>query len=444
MALGFLLVVILLFSHQPGLVRRVAINTAHLYYTLHDPAPESLATSTGPNSEPNLVLRPDQLLSALSAMFPKQRVRIEYARQTDVASIADFKHQGESTLFRQHWPGPLPQGAHQQPWLWANTLRESIPSGSYREEWFDSPIDYLRETAGRAGIDPTLRARLFVAACLSEGITGRVVQLSGQGKSWDRTMAEIFLPDRDQWVLVDPELNLLFERQGVLLSAANLQSAWMNLKQRLGWKGIVSPTELARVQPAQVRAMVDVQLKPIGQAGHEQRSAALAQSPTGLLIEDFEYVVFPARNNFITHRYPPIHPADTTRLGLWADPSSPRRPIVCPELDVRYYHELYPSIGGTRIDIERVVPFLDQRTLSVRLSTYTPNFDHFQVRSHRGAWTDIVGTQVEWSLDRPLRPSTGMPVHEFEARSVNRSGVVGPAARVRIVVEPIPDRIGRL
>jgi hypothetical protein len=267
------------------------------------------------------------------------------------------------------------------------------------------------------------------------------VLLSQNGQAWDQFGAEVFVPSLNHWIFVDPELNIRYERDGNYLSAADLQATWTNIKQRVGIEGTRPRANLDFLRSMSVPRLTDIKVAPVGPAGADDRQHRLAGSPTGLLLENFEYIVFPARNNYVTQEYPPGHPVDTQRYGLLADRATPSSPAVCATLARSSPESLYPVIGGSRIDVCQWIPFRAERTFSLKLSTYTPNFSHFQTSIDGGPWQDTVGSQIEWRL-RPTQSINDVrETFTFEARSVNRSGLIGPPARLRILVEPLRGRL---
>jgi hypothetical protein len=424
---------------------RSLVSLAGLYYQIDDPVdPSTAAAYTGPSHPQSSSLRPDQLLSALSASFPGHRVRIEQSKQIEPNAYAPFSHQIDSNIFRASWFEPWPEETSDQPWLWSETLRQKAPIGPAKDSWKDRPRQAIPELLRGEGIDPLVRAQIFVAACLAEGFSARIVLLSQNGQAWDQFGAEVFVPSLNHWIFVDPELNARYVLDGNYLSAADIQATWSNCKLRAGIEGIRPRASLDSLKAASVRKLTDIKVVPIGPAGADDRHRRLEQSPTGLLLENFEYVVFTARNNYLTQEYPPGHPVDLGRYGLLADRSTPLFPPICTTLNPRSTESLYPKIGGSRIDVCRLIPFRSERTCSLNLSTYTPNFSHFQTSVDGGPWQDVVGSQIEWTLRPTQNVNEIRETFSFEARSVNHSGLIGPPTRLRIMVEPLRNRLSQL
>jgi hypothetical protein len=444
LAIPILAVVVL--SLQPGADRRIALALAGAYYTLADPVPESASAITGPPATPTEHLQPDQLLSALSSLFPRSEIRIEKNFHIPDQPLLPFAHQPDTPLLRTMLEANLPSTGlarspnRMQPWNWSDPVRALTPSHPTPSHFqFDLAAAIQTARSGNP-IDPFARAQILITACLATGHTARIVQLSAHGNRWDRTVVEIVDPTTHRWILVDPDLNALYQRHGQALNAADLQTAWIQWKRDLGLQGIVTPQQQGSIRPEDAFLRTEIQIVPIGPAGQQDRARQLAASPTSLLLENFEYVVFPARNNFVTHRYPPGHPAETTRYGLRQDAQSPRHPTVCPELDIRSQQLLYPPVGGTRIDITRVAPMAGRPSLSIELATYTPNFDHFQTRLQGQDWRDVAGSSLTWNLQEPAFDSQRRQF-SLEARSVNRWGLTGQPARLRIIVEPLRSNL---
>lgn len=444
LSIAVLLLALIGISAQPTIVARALVALAGFYYQFDDPIDPAAIASTGPSDSPVPTLRPDQLLSALSASFPGHRVRIEQTNQIEPQSYAPFAHQVDSNLFRSSWPQPMPEATSDQPWLWSEILRQKSPIGPPQDVWRDRPLRALPALLRGEGIDALARAQIFVASCLADGFSARIVFLSQDGQSWDQVGAEVFVPSLQRWVFVDPELNVRYELDGNHLSAADLQASWANIKQRVGINGPLPPSSLNSFQSLSIPKLTGIEILPVGPAGADDRQRRLASSPTSLLLENFEYVVFPARNNHLTLEYPPGHPVNLQRYGLLADHQTPASPAICANLLKRSPEALYPTIGGSRVDVCRLIPFRAERTFSLSLSTYTPNFSHFQTSLDGGPWQDAVGSQIEWTLRPTENVAEIRETFTFEARSVNRSGLIGPPARLRIMVEPLRDRLSRL
>jgi hypothetical protein len=438
------LLAVIAISAFPGAAQRLAAGVVAVYYQILDPVPSSASAPTGPLAGNRKKLSPDGLLSALSSSFPNSQIRVENSPPMVPDSPLLFAHQPTSSLFQDAWQGSRPVGTHEEPWRWSEAIGGLAPKETINGPINHHPIVALKEAQRGRPLHQRERAQLFVAACLAEGHSARLIELSGDGQVWTRVASEVFDPSAGRWFLVDPELNGFFEQRGERLSASDLQAAWNAWKREVGLAGAVPREKLSLLQQGQAFARTGIRFVPIGPARQVERDRLLSASPTGLLLEHFEYVAIPARNNFATQDYPPGHPVDTARFGIVQDPDTPRRPTVCPYLDVHSVRALYPTIGGSRIDVLDAEVDVRQPRLRLSFATYTPNFDHFQVRVGAAPWQDIQGDLFTWTLNEPALSRSNRREFSIQVRSVNRSGIIGPLSQMRLSVEPLRFRSSQL
>ena len=64
--------------------------------------------------------------------------------------------------------------------------------------------------------------------------------------------------------------------------------------------------------------------------------------------------------------------------------------------------------------------------LRVDIDTLTPNFDSFVIRYEEGGWSEISGSQFDWTLHEGL--------NTLSVRARNEAGVLGPVSSVQVVM----------
>lgn len=275
-------------------------------------------------------------------------------------------------------------------------------------------LDTLREAARGEQFNCGHYSRVFVACAAALGIPARTAHLGLAGCSFPRghdvgnvghCVAEAWCNQLSRWIVVDCDLNLHYEREGMPLRALDVHDAWL-----LGESDQVAPV-------------------------YEQ---PLFVVPSGRTIEILGEIMPECRGlgdemvalKFV--RFGRRHAMDyyaRLRIGgmEWLDPRCPPTFVrhFEPGPAVRYTdHEadLYPTLNAVRIGAE---PRWDQRgaTLTITLEHCMPWFDRFEARFDGSAWGAIEG-----SFDWPMREGH----NRLEARVVNRCDRPGGTSSIEV------------
>jgi hypothetical protein len=231
---------------------------------------------------------------------------------------------------------------------------------------------------------------LYAQVLLSMGHQPRLVSI-GHG------MVEVWSNQFRKWVLMDAELNWHYEKDGVPLNMAEIFEE----------NYTCGPTRVRVVRghqssdPNTTRVHLgkeEVPLEILIRAHH-----------TRLAIVDL-------RNDWLTNRYFPGHPARSERNSLvFTDPRLAEPPPFAERLrpQTGRREDLYWTLNQT--EVRARAPARDD-VLELALSTVTPNFDHFEVVVDGGPPQASAG-RIEWRLHAG--------VNTLAVRSVNQAGVRG-------------------
>ena len=211
-------------------------------------------------------------------------------------------------------------------------------------------------------------------------------------------VTEVWVNKFGKWVVMDAEYELHFEKDGVPLSALEIRDEiWKD-----GGKSVV------RCFGPERRPTADEYREIYG--------------PT---TETYRWVSWEASTNHFT-----AYPAPTTstmvmfednffRNNVWYRDGKPHWAyntpylIKCPN---RSWIEWTPNVISAKVQVN------DQKAV-VTLTSFTPNFRSFQMKTDDGTWADC-GEQVALPLARQT--------NAFTFRTVNLFGVTGPEHRVQI------------
>lgn len=419
---------------QPGAARVAALRALHLRYAIHDPAQAFPKANLGPAARESHAPDPASVAERIEAIFPGASVRV---------SIEEPPRFTANDFFFEHEPVDSPTFsafAEATRSIWApakdpfdlcqrfRSLNEhGDPTLALPE---DDPLAYFR--AARAKVPLTCRyyAMTFVELCLAKGYTARMLGLSFDGTHWDHAVAEVYLPERGKWVLIDPDFNIAYRRSGDWRNAAEIQGVWRRILDEHGG-GATGAALLDRIHRAarSEKPLTDLEAVPLGPAGEALRRTNLEPSPSQQNLQFFQYVLYGCRNDFVTNRYPTGHPKSSTQYLLTAiDAAAP--PAICPEaIAPRTRETLYPDVGACWIDLDPSGTS-GSASIAIVLGTYTPNFQRFETRLNGGGW-------------RPTPPETSWDLasgeNRLEVRSIHLRGMAGPVSRWTAKVEPATD-----
>ena len=156
-----------------------------------------------------------------------------------------------------------------------------------------------------------------------------------------------------------------------------------------------------------------------GRRGFRQ-SNLYGASCTGINLEFFEYVAYPARNDYLGGWYPPGHPVRSTEYLVHPKLEGKRPAIFADAYEVSSADELYWPVGRSGIEFRRPLDG-PEPGVEVGLVTWTPNFSHFEVSTDGKTWSAVEGSSFPWRLTAEK--------NTLAVRSVNLAGLRGEENR---------------
>lgn len=257
--------------------------------------------------------------------------------------------------------------------------------------------------AGRkgAGFWCEIAALVGVQAFAAMGWPARLITASRDGLTWEHAVTEAWSNRFAKWFVLDLDFNVVFESDGVPLSAY----------------------ELCHGGPA---------LQSAGALTVRKLGPPKATLPLIDLIPYFIYVHLELRSDWYTRRLPPGSPAGGDRSTWWT--SRPEfRPPLTPKIRVDDELRFNWPVNIVTVELDPIEPTADRHGLvRGRLSTYSPYFVRFESSVDGGPWTGMANERIELALDQ------GDHVLSMRVRVSN--GGVGPATRHAIHVPRIGTR----
>jgi len=288
----------------------------------------------------------------------------------------------------------------------------------------DNPRQLLE--LARQGVPFTCRpfALLLGHALLARGYTTRMLGMSRAGKKLGHAATEVYLPRFGQWVLIDCDFNVAYRRNERWMSALDLQRVWIELREKLSVDAATDAEQALRiVEPHKLESagIVSVEVVPLGEAGEKLRATNMHRgSVTGINLEYAHYLFYSHRNDYLGAAYPPGHPKAVLQYFLAAEPGAMRPPLIPEAIHLVDDKELINwPVGRTEI---RVEPNANDVEIALTLSTWMPNFSHFEKSVDGKAWKKRNGRS-----DR-LSQAT---CEQVQYRAVNLGGLSGEPASLR-------------
>ncbi|HTN74932.1 MAG TPA: transglutaminase domain-containing protein [Pirellulaceae bacterium] len=274
-------------------------------------------------------------------------------------------------------------------------------------------------------------ATTYVELAALKGYTARVLGLSPTGGVFAHAVAEIYSPHLGKWIVVDPDFNIAYRRHNIWLSAAELHDAWEELERQVNQQ-LNSDSERNRSQhlsaiKSDIPRRTEIEVVPLGAAGEELRSTNLAEgSYTGIGLEWYSHIYYACRNDYLTGYYPYAHPTRIRQYALRGTGDADINRVSPEAADMRDRSETYWPVGRTEV-ADAVVSRSDAShlTIDLHLTTYTPNFSHFQFSLDRGEWQTFATSHYTWKSD--------CEAHQLQLRSVNAANLCGEITTIRVV-----------
>jgi hypothetical protein len=232
-----------------------------------------------------------------------------------------------------------------------------------------------------------IAARTMTQAATAVGWPARVITASRDAYPWEHAVAELWSNQFDKWFVVDPDFNVVFEADGVPLSA---------------W-------ELVHQGPALQASnrLVIKRFAPLKQGIEPQD-----------LVQFFAYAHIDKRNDWCSRSLAVGSPAGGDLAALWT--SRPGRGPALTQIPKAASREQF-DFPLNRVKT-RVTQLSGDR-YSISLSTHSPVFSRFERKISDGSWQHVPGltSQIEQT------EATG----EMTFRVITRRGDLGAARSQR-------------
>lgn len=413
------------FRQEPP-IRRFGLRAMTAAYSIYDPAGNAPHALTGPTPDGNTIwsTTDQQLADQLAKWFPDRSFVVRSSGQWQPQPVA-FRHEPyDSPASRAFRNGSRD--------IWetatdlfdlSDNLRELTTHGEVRNDApVDAPAAYLREARCGRPLSCRYFAITFVALCSQRGYSARMLGLSRNGTRWDHAVTEVYAPEFGKWILIDPDFNVGYRRHGIWQNAHELHQAWKRFQAAVGnniaaWAKGKSLQQRRR----ETANLAEVEIVPFSPAGDSLRSTNLAITPTGMNLGLYNYVVYAARNDYLTNHYPPAHPAASAQFLLRDD--ADQIPAVCPEASLAAVEDVYWPVGRSRAlltnRIQAPIP-----TIECTFQTYTPNFTAFEISLDEGQWRRTPSNHYIWKLTTDS--------NRLAVRSVNAAGLRGEPTIISI------------
>jgi len=239
-----------------------------------------------------------------------------------------------------------------------------------------------------------IAARTMVHTAASMAWPARLISASRDGYTWEHALAELWSDQFGKWFVIDVDYNVVYERNGVPLSAF----------------------ELSRDGPALQKAGL-LRVRQIAPPKHSL--------PYEDMVPYYRYVHVDLRNDWCSRTLRRGSPAGGDLATWWtARPDMPR--LLTNRIRVDDEQSFDWAVNDVSIYGVSATPAADGVKVNVALAAYSPEFQHFELRLDGQDWQRIAGRQQTLAL----APGP----HQLEARVVTKSGYGGPASQVELAV----------
>ena len=281
-------------------------------------------------------------------------------------------------------------------------------------------LEILREAEKGKEFHCGFYSKTFTQCALSLGYQARMLSIGIDisriplNKLWEETgighsVSEIWSNEYNKWIIMDPDLNVHYEKNGVPLNAYEIRCAWLKGK----WKEV----KFIQGKPLPAEDTNPDKYFEEAKKAHE----IFTHYNT---MDYYYYIGMELRNDYFS--------SDKHAAHLqWADKFSSPQLIDPPGVPVKncYWTEniqdMYWSLNQTFINLECLED--DYSTLKVDLETSTPNSSKFLVKTDKRDWQGY-----ENSFSWPLKEGE----NTIQARAVNKSGIKGPISKIVVKYKP--------
>ena len=246
-------------------------------------------------------------------------------------------------------------------------------------------------TGGQFWCHPTAMTLIQIAAAL--GYQGRLVSLTDTGYQSDdmHAVAEFWSNHYQKWVVLDPDFNIWYSKNGIPLSTLEIHEAVMDKK-----------TSSLIINKGLNRSDKDF------------------ENRIPNLYKYYRYFYIDLRNDWLSNAYFPGHPKRSDSATVfWQDERNPPVLNLFNKTDKK--NDLYWDLNKT------FMTFSAQKVASIKgivvdLHTVTPNFSHYAVRLNDGSPKLLDKDEFVWQFQPGL--------NSIEIKSVNSAGKNGKASNI--------------
>jgi len=275
-------------------------------------------------------------------------------------------------------------------------------------------LEILKEAKRGKEFSCGFYAKTFTQCALSLGYQARILSIGKDishiplNELWKEvnighSVPEVWSNEYNKWIIMDPDLNAHYEKDGVPLNAYEIRCAWLKGK----WK------EVKFIQGKPLPAIITNPNKYFEEAKRELKIF------TRYNAMDYYYRIgMELRNDYLS--------SDESAPRLqWVDKFSPPQLLPYSGVPARniYWTEniqdMYWNLNQTFINLECLGD--NYSTLKVSLKTFTPNFSKFLVKIDKREWQGC-----ENSFSWPLKEGE----NTIQARAMNKSGIKGPISKI--------------
>ncbi len=285
---------------------------------------------------------------------------------------------------------------------------------SYSYRTVEDALDILREAARGEQFNCGHYATVFVGCATALGLPARRVGLGLADCSFPRghdvgnvghCVPEAWSNEHRKWVVLDPDVNLHYERAGVPLSALEVHDAWLGGEAE---EVVAVPDEPAFVVPAGDTVAILGDLFPECRGFDDEAVRLKFERFSRRDVMDYYARVRINGWEWVDERRPPTFVRHFAPAGHARFTS--------------YRPDMYWSLNAVRIGAE---PSWDDEGASLRITLEhcMPWFDRYEARVDGGAWR-----QCDESFDWPMREG----VNVLECRAVNRRARPGIVSRIEV------------
>jgi hypothetical protein len=237
-----------------------------------------------------------------------------------------------------------------------------------------------------------IAAYSMIQAATAVGWPARMITASLNGYRWDHAVAELWSNQFNKWFVIDTDFNIVFEVDGVPLSA---------------W-------ELVHKAPALRQS-------------NQLVARRFAKFKEGLAPQDvlrlFQYTHVDMRNDWCTRDLLPGSPAGGDLATRWTARSG-REPkmTAVPRADTEAVFDW--KLNNVSFRLDPTDQSAGANGAAILLSTHSPVFSHFEIRKPGGEWVKMEGTR--------LPAQSWNEGYTILARVVTLRGDRGPSAEIKL------------